>query len=376
MKVENVQAIKITLPDDTWAWIRITTNTGMSGWGEFSGNPLTDVSTSAVVGHLAKGMVGKDLKACDEILDSVREWRYPSHLDNRAIAMAISCLDMAIWDLKAKVEGVPLNRLLGEPKTDRIGLYGNLNRLLRKDRSTRSLVNAAGKAIEAGLDMVKIAPFDEVTPIVDKPLFEKGIERWASVYEAIGKDRISIDCHCRFNDASFIEMIDYLGPRAFQTQFWEDPVRIHRKNDLGYIHSTFPKLRYASGEDCFREDELRDLASSGFFAILNPDLKYIGGPTVGHKLFLELEQQGVAVSLHNPSGPVATAHSAHVSSLLKPGSLLEYSFGSQHFRDLSSGSREGVDEGLYQLNDRPGIGFEPSSDFIERYGSVMQEVKA
>jgi galactonate dehydratase len=348
----------------------------LSGWGEFTGNPLTDVSTSAIIAHLAKSMVGKDLKACEGVLDSIRMWRYPSHLDNRSIAMALSCLDMAIWDLKAQGEGVPLNRLLGEPKTDRVGLYGNLNRLLRKDRSTQSLINAAKTAIEAGLSMIKIAPFDEVTPNEVKPLFYQGIERWDLVSEAIGKDRISIDCHCRFNNTSFIAMIDYLGSKAYQAQFWEDPVRIHRKDDLGAVHTHSPKLRYASGEDCFRIEELQELAASGCFAILNPDLKYVGGPSIGHKAFLELEQQGVQISLHNPSGPVATAHSAHVSSLLAPGSLLEYSFGNQHFRDLSLGSREGITGGVYHLNDSPGIGLGLSRDFLEKYGSLIQEVTA
>lgn len=148
--------------------------------------------------------------------------------------------------------------------------------------------------------------------------------------------------------------------------FLEDPVRIHWGKDLRPIWEARPELAYATGEDCFRHEELLDLAASGCAAILNPDLKYIGGVTGAKDLFPLLSGKGVHLSIHNPSGPVATACSAHAASCLIEEPI-EFAWGGTALRNEAYGGEEPVAGGVYHLPDRPGIGFEPAPEFLEKY---------
>ena len=180
-------------------------------------------------------------------------------------------------------------------------------------------------------------------------------------------DRIALDCHCRFTAKTFPLLLDQLGPDLNRILFLEDPVRIHWSRDLAPLWKQWPDLCLATGEDCFSQEELLDLAGSGFAAILNPDLKYSGGITGAKELFPLLGAKGVRLSIHNPSGPVATAHSALAASPFV-GEPLEFAWGGSLLRDAAYGGKEPVEGGFYHLSHRPGIGFQPDPDFLEQFG--------
>jgi len=370
MVIEKVTPVIVAAPSDTWAFLSVVTDTGLKGWGEFSGHPMSNAAVSAIINTFAPSIMGKDPLQIDKCLAPFTVWRYPSYLDSRMMVMALSALDMALWDIKAKHEGVPLYKLLGARGGPRIRLYANLNRLLRSDRSLDKLVSAATAAVSGGFEMVKITPFDEVTPHSAAPDVRPAFDRYRAVSGHIGVGRISLDCHCRFTPDSFGELLSVFGNETAHIPFIEDPVRIHWARDIKPVYERYPHIDYASGEDCFSAEELNDLASSGYLKILNPDIKYIGGISAALKLVPGLLERGASVSLHNPCGPIVTAHSAHVSALCGQDTTLEFAYGDTVTRDSAIGMKEPVEKGIYYLPDTPGIGIEPSRDFLEKYGTA------
>lgn len=370
MRIVQVTPMLISLPSDTWSWVRVETDRGITGWGEYSGNPITNAAVTAVLKVLGQRMAEKDPLDVADCLSEVRSWRYPSFLDFRSVMMAASALDMALWDIRAKAAGVPLRKLFSSSGAASIALYANLNRLLRKDRSLPRLVAAAQAAVESGLGMVKLAPFDEVTPLDPDPDISAGVHRCREVGKHIGLERISLDCHCRFTPQTFGRMLDCFGAESHLLQFIEDPIRIRSERDIAPIKELWPTYRYASGEDLFSTAELAELAGSGQLDILNPDIKYIGGVTGGMQVIPLLGALGVKVMLHNPSGPIATACSAQLSVLCGPDSALEFAFGDNDTRCRALDGGEPVEGGNYILTDRPGIGVEPSEAFLRQYANT------
>ncbi len=85
-----------------------------------------------------------------------------SRLEIFEFKATVSAFDQALWDIRGKMLGEPVWRLLGGRYRDRVRLYANLNRGTI-DRSPRGFAQAAAKAVEAGFGAVKSTPFDEVS---------------------------------------------------------------------------------------------------------------------------------------------------------------------------------------------------------------------
>jgi galactonate dehydratase len=67
---------------------------------------------------------------------------------------------------------------------------------------------------------------------------------------------------------------------------------------------------------------------------------------------------GVTVAPHNPSGPVATAASVHVSAVLKNFRVLELQWGEVSWRQDVLSPPERFEKGTIQVSERPGLGIE------------------
>jgi galactonate dehydratase len=65
----------------------------------------------------------------------------------------------------------------------------------------------------------------------------------------------------------------------------------------------------------------------GLYDVVMPDVKYAGGLAECLRIAELAARHGVAVSLHNPSGPVCHAHSIHLSAALQTEERLEYQHG-------------------------------------------------
>src|SRR4029079_17725742 len=101
------------------------------------------------------------------------------------------------------VFGVPVYELLGGQLRDRVRNYANINRST-EPRTPAGFAAMAEKAVAAGFDAVKLAPFDEIPPRLTDPAkleaFTKiGLDCAAAVRRAIGPERdLLIDGHSRY----------------------------------------------------------------------------------------------------------------------------------------------------------------------------------
>ncbi len=113
------------------AVIEVSTDAGVTGWGDafaYVSPRTTCTAVHEMIAPQARGLEVPDAAGIPAFMEQIQR---NLHLFGRyGITMfAISALDIALWDLAAKVKGVPLHRLIGETRRGRIPAYASLLRI-------------------------------------------------------------------------------------------------------------------------------------------------------------------------------------------------------------------------------------------------------
>ncbi|MFN8526819.1 MAG: mandelate racemase/muconate lactonizing enzyme family protein [Chloroflexota bacterium] len=120
MKITKVEAFNCDAGWRPWTFVKIETDTGITGWGECSDgrHPLGVAHSVRDFTHL---LIGKDPRPVELLYwDMIRTARQnPLGVSHKAIAG----IELALWDIKARALGVPVYELFGGPTRDRMRLY-------------------------------------------------------------------------------------------------------------------------------------------------------------------------------------------------------------------------------------------------------------
>ena len=192
MLITNVQAHHIRIPYDAGVasfrqgasaiaaleivLVEVSTDAGLTGWGDAFSYVCPTTTATAIGEMIAPQARGQEVPDADGIPAFMDRIQRNLHLFGRyGITMfAISGLDIALWDLAAKVEGVPLHRLIGGSKRSRIPAYASLLRIgtpdlvasecetalrrgytaIKLHETTAPAVFAARRAIGAGIPLM------------------------------------------------------------------------------------------------------------------------------------------------------------------------------------------------------------------------------
>src|SRR5215207_6183413 len=108
--------------------VEVTTDAGLTGWGDAFGYVCPRSTTTAVEEMIAAQAQGLEAPDSDAIPAFMERIQRNLHLFGRyGITMfAISALDIALWDLAARATGEPLHRLIGARRRTRIPAYASL----------------------------------------------------------------------------------------------------------------------------------------------------------------------------------------------------------------------------------------------------------
>lgn len=367
MKITDVQICRVTLPTDRWLLVCVETDEGHRGWGEVTGS-MDDHGLAALLEGLKPTLIGRNPLNIAECERPFHQWTYPVTRTIRTYSTALSGLDQALWDVTARHYGLPLYRMYGAGEKKSIPLYANLNKAIRQKRRPEDLEKNGVLAAQAGYAMLKCTPFDEVNPAhVDSDL-DAGFRRLEALARHVSIERIAIDCHQRFERYTLSRMLSRLLD-DFGVPYWvEDPVDVKDYDAMRTVIARYPQIRWAAGEDALTYDMMNQTMQSRCYEMLMPDVKYIGGPSVVKNVMAYGEGLGFKVTLHNPNGLIATAHSAHLSALSRFETMMEYPFMAVPERELLCEPMEQVHDGRYWFSEEPGIGIELKPEVFRTYG--------
>ncbi len=358
----------------TFLFVLVETDQGVTGVGEGSQNDQ-DAAVVANVRQVAPRYLGQDpldvIESQGRLLVSTRA--------GRAVSVAMSAIEQALWDVAGKLLGVPVYQLLGgwaHPGQDRLRCYATMAAGLR-DQSPGGMAREAARCAAAGYTGVKVVPFRGLSVATldsaeRRRRFGTGVECVAAVREAVGPEvDVLVECAFSFDCATAKQVAQALEPYSC---FWlEAPLLWDDAAELARLRQAIPQ-RIASGETLHGRRAFRELIEQQAVDVLQPDVKWTGGLYEAKKIAAWAEAYQMAIAPHNNSGPVATAASAHLAATLPNFLILETPSRRPEWEDeLLKGTHlvEGGQVTRARLRARPGLGIEFDEAVARRYERVL-----
>jgi L-alanine-DL-glutamate epimerase-like enolase superfamily enzyme len=344
--VAAVHAAAYTIPTDapesdgTFAWEQTTlVVVEVEGAGEHG---LGYTYGDAAVAGIAAGALAKAVEGVDVLDTGAAHAAATAALRNIGRtgpgAMALSALDVALHDLKARVLGVPLWRLLGAVR-DRVPIYGSGGFTSYDD--ARLAEQLTGWARE-GIPRVKM----KVGRDPDRDLHRVEVAR-----TAVGDDvELMVDANGAYDRRTALLWADRFAERG--VRWLEEPVTSDDVQGMALVRDHAPPgIEIAAGEYVWREPDA--LALIGAVDVLQVDVTRCGGITTSLAIDALARARSMPTSIH-----CAPAVSAHVGAAMAALRHLEYFHDHVRIeRMLFDGVPEVGDGGvLVPASDRPGLG--------------------
>jgi L-alanine-DL-glutamate epimerase-like enolase superfamily enzyme len=247
-----------------------------------------------ILGALRDIVIGSDSFAIGHVGN--RMWRQIRNSGRSGIAAcAISAVDLALWDLKARLLDAPLCRLLGLVR-ESVPIYGSGGFTTYPDDVLRD--QFAHWVHDDGCRFVKMKIGAE--PARDP-------ERIAAARSAIGNAELFIDANGAFRPAQSVRFADAI--RQYDVTWFEEPVSSDDESGLRFVRRSTPAaMEVAAGEYVFTPDDARRLLSAEAVDVLQADATRCGGISGFLKIAALAEAYHVDLSCH--CGPGAHLHIA------------------------------------------------------------------
>ncbi len=303
MRIERVETLLVgSEVVGTNLVLRVTTDTGITGLGQ-SGAWGFPEAASAVLEQFRGYLVGADPMRIEHIqqhLSRLRPFR------GNILWGALSALDIALWDLKAKHFGVPVWELLGGRVRDKVRLHA-----LILDSDVEAVARAARAAADEGFTAIKYDPIPAGWQDMSLARLVASVqEMGAAGREAVGLDvDIIFELHRKLTPMHSLAVAQALA--EFHPLFIEDPIQIDSVMIQGALAGRY-EVPLVNGERLSTIWEFRDLFAAGGPHYVRPDLGLAGGFTGCRKIAALAEAHHAALVSHNYMGPLLTAASIHL----------------------------------------------------------------
>ncbi|HUZ75314.1 MAG TPA: mandelate racemase/muconate lactonizing enzyme family protein [Stellaceae bacterium] len=361
MKITRVEPILVALPYEhggpkpmqaggTWAtmdtlFVRVETDAGIVGWGEafgFAACPVTMAALTRVVGPLC---IGKDP---DDIAAVMAELGRKVHNmgGNGPLGFALSGIDIALWDIKGKVAGQPLYRLLGGAHRDQVPAYASLLRYGAADLVARN----TEAALAQGYGRVK--------------LHETAPETVAAARRAGGAALpLMVDTNCAWDRDAAVAMARRLA--EFDLAWLEEPVA--PPNDFDALAQVRREsgVTIAAGENLGNVIDAAVMAAKGAVDLTQPSVTKIGGVSALLKVIAMARGFSLKVAPHSPYFGPGLVATIHVIAALGEGMVCERFYVTLGASPL--GDAVDATAGAMRVPQGPGLGVGVDERVLARY---------
>jgi L-alanine-DL-glutamate epimerase-like enolase superfamily enzyme len=325
-------------------FVEVETDAGVTGIG----GPITTEQGIIISRQMAALAVGEDAWATERIWDKV--YRSQVHGRGGAAMMALSALDCALWDLKGKIAGVPVYRLLGGPTRTEIPAYASaLGYSIEPDR----VEERARSLVEQGYRATKW--FFRNGPSDGREGIRKNLELARTLRSAVGDDvDIMLDCWMSWDVPYTIGMAERLAD--LRPRWLEEPLMADKEREgCAAIRQKSP-VQIATGEHQYTRWGLKGLMDAGSADVLQPDIYWAGGISEIVKIIAIASTYDLPVVPHGHSVP-ATAHVL----LAQPPNIcpiIEYLIKWNEIHQFFWKEPIKPVGGVIRVPDRPGMGVE------------------
>ena len=364
MKITEIKTAEVPVKSGRgtyrYNYVRVYTDEGVYGTGEAS---HIDGGWRESTRHMSQMLIGMDPRDVDACFEFVRRrYIFMGGAGGAAIS-ALTGIEIALWDLAGKAQGVPVYRLLGGKFRDRIRLYVDSAHTDYNERAAE--VKERGfTAIKFDLDDAqnphKLDPWNwSVTPDELKSLVDQAF----AIREGIGDSLdLAIDLHGRYDATAGMKIAQEMEP--LNLLWLEEPVPPENIDALAKItHATGTPI--CVGENLYLRHGFRDLLQQQAADIIMPDISKCGGLSECRKIANMAEMYYIPFAPHNNSSALSTVGDAHVCASVPNFLVLEYHrFDDPTWDDVLATDASVIQDGHVMLTEAPGLGVELNEEFL------------
>jgi galactonate dehydratase len=364
MKIDKIEQF---FPRLRTRLVKITTDTGLVGWGEttLEGKPR---STSAAVDELAEYLIGKDPLRIEHHWQHI--YRSAFFRGGPVLLSALSGIDQALWDIAGKHFGVPAYVLLGGAVRERIRVYAHWGIHDLSQAGQDAARQRLERLHKMGYTAFKSGPGGMWRGHEPPLVIDDFVQRAYLMREWVGPEvELAFDFHGKFTPALAIEICQEL--RGMRPMFVEEPVPQENVEALKQVsdHVPFP---IATGERLLTRWEFREVLEKHAAAYLQPDTSHVGGISELKKVANMAEVYYVHIMPHCAIGPVALAAGMQVDAVV-PNFLIQEQIDASLGDGLLQEDWQVVG-GYIELPTKPGLGFEINAREAERNIEYREEL--
>ena len=399
MKIIKIETIRIPKHPNL-IWIKVFTDEGICGLGEsWFGAEAVEADIHS---RIAPIIIGKDPKKIESIYSLMRP--YVGFFGTGSEMRALSATDVAIWDINAKIHGMPLYDLLGGKTRSKIKVYntcagpnyvsqnadvrpnnfgtnkiGNNNHRIFEDLDMfmSAPEELASSLLEMGISSMKIWPFDFAKGArsgleISKEDIKKCILPFKKIREFHGdKIKIKAELHGLWNLET--SKIICKALEEFDMDWIEDPIWMDRLRDIPKLanHTSQP---LAGGETLGGISQIYDLISIADIAFPIIDVTWGGGITFARKAAAIAESCKKSIAFHDCSGPITLAVSTHLA--LACNNVIEQEitrgFYYSWYKDLVI-NLPVIKNGYISLDELPGLGLSLNEDYLKNSNMILRQ---
>jgi galactonate dehydratase len=366
MKITAVRALAHAAPTPdvrgngrNYSYVKLETDEGLVGWGECTCGSL---SVLKMVEELGTLLIGENPAQIE------RHWQRLFHCQHTIrggiIHMAaVSGIDIALWDLRGKVLGVPVFELIGGAMRERLWAYG------RFDGATpEKAADHARREVARGFTALKGDPFMSFGPHHTTEAVREAAAIVAAVRDAVGPDvELLIEAHGRLSLDSVTRFLAEVAPS--RPYLIEEPLSPEDVRGLAQLRLR-TQVQIAAGERLLSKWSFAPILEGRLIDIAQPDPAHAGGITELRKIAALAETHDIAVQPHNPYGPINTLAAAHLNTAL-PNFLIMEVIMEQGMHDWFGIATDAefptIEHGYFPVPTGTGLGFDIDEDFVRAH---------
>lgn len=348
-----------------WIFVKLTTDTGLHGWGEVYAASVGPEAMRAVIEDVfARHMQGEN----PENIELMFRRAYSAGFTQRpdlTVMGAFSGLEIACWDILGKDRERPVHALMGGLLNPRLRSYTYLYPEPGEEHgdfwvSAEANAEAARRAVEAGFTAIKFDPAGPYTLRGGHMPAMRDIARSVAfcreIRAAVG-DRADLlfGTHGQFSTAGAIRLARALEP--FDPLWFEEPVPPDATAQMAQVAQA-TTIPVATGERLTTKTEFAEVLRQGAASIVQPALGRAGGLAEARKIAAIAEVHNAQVAPHLYAGPVEWAANIQFAATLPNFLLLETigQGGAFHLALIDDAIR--WEEGFVEVPTAPGLGIE------------------
>ena len=337
--------------------LRVTTEDGVEGW---SAGPAIGKERAGLGQLLGPYLIGEDAEDIDLIQQRLREMSY--------LGWRNWWIEPAFWDIKGKIAGQPVCRLLGGSPRD-VTLYASTGEV----RTPQARIEEAERRYAEGFRTIKIRVHEDEAA---------DAAQVTQLAEALGdRMKIGVDANqaWRVTAVADAPLWDLARAKRFADlcadhgiAWIEEPLPMDAYDDLAAL-TVYSKVPIAGGElHTGAYPELEMMIERGCYSIFQPDAIFTGGIQQTFKIIQLCREKGVGYTPHTWTNGIGFAVNLQLLAASGMDKELEYPLDPPGWvpeaRDAMLEEPFLHDHGTLHMTERPGLGFTIDKKALRKHG--------